>query len=82
MKCPMCCVDTATVKFKDIMICSECYNKIHTDIINTPVIHNDMVIGFVKSKVGNAIECILFENCVGFETKDGKCNAVVINNYE
>ena len=82
MKCPMCCVDIATVEFKGTNICSECYKRLHRNIVNAPVIHNDMAIGFVKSKVGNAIECILFEKCVGIETKDGKCNAVVINNYE
>lgn len=78
MKCPMCCVDIATVEFKGTNICSECYKRLHRNIVNAPVIYNDMVIGFVKSKVGNAIECILFEKCVGIETMNGICSAVVI----
>lgn len=41
--------------------------------------HNEVVIGFVKSKVGNMIECTLWDKFVEVETINGKCSAVIIS---
>lgn len=45
---------------------------------NAPVIHNESVIGIVKSKSESTTECVLWDRFIGIDTINGMCSSVVI----
>lgn len=78
LKCPMCGTGIAEIDFKVIKICKDCSKHMNKDTEDIPILHNDIVIGVAKSKVGGSIECILWDKFIVEEYKGRDISAIVI----